>query len=357
MSKTTDNSELAGEITPSNSAVLDTTETKDEVAGGTEGSIEKGPEEVDEPKSLRFNMTITFLCIISLLASIDSVIVAVCLSAISADLKTTSVESFWVGTSFLLAQTVTIPIYGALSEIFGRKPAVLTAVSIFLLASILCATAKSGTWLVAARSLQGVGAGGMLSLVQVITSDITTMRERAKYQALSAFAWAIGVTAAVSPEVQCNIRIMLINIPLCVIPIVGLYWSLNLQIDTSSLKSKLARVDYVGLTLFSGASTAFLIGLTAGGTIHSWSSGRTIAPIVLGLALYAVFVIVEWKFSKAPMMPLRIFRDRTGNTGFLGAFFHGLILWCYIYYIVIFVCIPHLVACLNSSPSIIVSHG
>lgn len=127
-----------------------------------------------------------------------------------------------------------------------------------------------------------------------------------------------------------------INIPLCVIPIVGLYWSLHLQVDTSSLKSKLARVDYLGLILFSGASTAFLIGLTAGGTIHPWSSGRTIAPLVLGIVLYIIFVLVQWKVSKEPMMPLRIFRDRTADTGFLGAFFHGLIVWCYIYYVVIF---------------------
>lgn len=198
MSKPAETLDTGVEMTPSNSAVLDTEKEGRPASGAEEGITTAAPVEVDEPKSLRFKLTIVFLCIISLLASIDSVIVSVCLSAISADLQTTSVESFWVGTSFLLAQTVTIPIYGTLSEIFGRKYAVLTAMSIFLLASILCATAKSPVWLVAARSLQGVGAGGMLSLVQIITSDITTMRERAKYQALSAFAWAVGVTAAVS---------------------------------------------------------------------------------------------------------------------------------------------------------------
>jgi MFS family permease len=198
MSKPVDNSDMTtqgSEITASNSTTQDN--EKDLVPTPEAAATDSSPD--DEPKSLRFKCTIIFLCIISLLASIDSVIVAVCLSSISKDLNTTSVASFWVGTSFLLAQTITIPIYGTLSEIFGRKWAVLTAMAIFLLASILCATGTSVTWLVAARSLQGMGAGGTLSMVQIITSDITTMRERAKYQALSAFAWAVGVTAAVSP--------------------------------------------------------------------------------------------------------------------------------------------------------------
>ena len=127
-----------------------------------------------------------------------------------------------------------------------------------------------------------------------------------------------------------------INIPLCVIPILGLAWSLTLQVDKSSFSSKIARIDFIGLVLFSGASTSFLIGLTAGGTIHLWSSFRTILPLVFGILLYVAFVVVEWKVASDPMMPLRIFKDRTANTGFFGAYLHGLIVWCYIYYLPIF---------------------
>lgn len=153
--------------------------------------------EAPQAKSLRFKMTVLFLCVVAVLGAIDAVIVAACLPAIARDLYATSVETFWVGTSFLLGQTVTIPIFGAASEAFGRKWAIITAISIFLFGSVLCATAQQITWLIGARTVQGVGAGGSIQLVQVILSDITTMQERGLYIAMSAFAWAFGTIAGV----------------------------------------------------------------------------------------------------------------------------------------------------------------
>ncbi len=122
----------------------------------------------------------------------DAVIVGSCLAAIAKDLKSTSSGSFWVGTAFLLGQTITIPIFGTTSEIFGRKWPILIALSIFAFGSILCATAKSTAWLIGARAVQGIGAGGMIQLVQVILSDISTMSERGLYMALAALAWSLG---------------------------------------------------------------------------------------------------------------------------------------------------------------------
>jgi len=153
----------------------------------------QGEQETNKPKSLRFKLTVFFLCAVTVIGSMDAVIVAACLQAIAHDLQSTSVESFWVGTSFLLAQTVTIPIFGTTSEIFGRKWPILIAISIFTLGSILCATAETVTWLIGARVVQGVGAGGMIQLVQIILSDITTMSERGLYMALAAVAWSLGV--------------------------------------------------------------------------------------------------------------------------------------------------------------------
>lgn len=150
-------------------------------------------------KSTRFKFSVFFLCVVAALGAIDAVIVSACLAAIAKDLSGTTVETFWVGTSFLLSQTVMIPVFGTTSEIFGRRWAILTALSLFLLGSILCATAQTATWLIAARTLQGVGAGGTIQLVQVIMSDITTMEERGLYIAMSSLAWAFGTIAGVSP--------------------------------------------------------------------------------------------------------------------------------------------------------------
>lgn len=160
--------------------------------------------DVDVPKSARFHATIVFLCIASIVASMDSVIIGPCLSAIAADLHTTSLETFWIGTSYLLSCTVTIPIYGAMSNIFGRKPLMMIGLALFLFASILCSTAKNGAWLVGARTVQGMGGGALLNLVYVIISDITTMRERGKYLAFAALSWGLGVSGGVSLTLRCS---------------------------------------------------------------------------------------------------------------------------------------------------------
>jgi hypothetical protein len=159
---------------------------------------------VDPPKSVRFYATIVFLSMASCVASIDTVIIGPCLSAIAAELNTTSLETFWVGTSYLLACTVTIPIYGSMSNIFGRKSLMMIGLSLFLFASIMCSTAKNAPWLIGARTVQGIGGGALFNLVSVITSDITTMRERGKYLAFSAMAWGLGVSGGVSQPLLSN---------------------------------------------------------------------------------------------------------------------------------------------------------
>ena len=116
----------------------------------------------EKSKSLEFKLTVLFLCGLSAVAAMDTVIVGAALAAIASDLNTTSVEAFWVGTSYLLSQTVMIPVFGNVSEIFGRKWTMITAVAIFIFGSILCATAKWVGWLIAGRTVQGVGAGGIV---------------------------------------------------------------------------------------------------------------------------------------------------------------------------------------------------
>lgn len=106
----------------------------------------------------------------------------------------------------------------------------------------------------------------------------------------------------------------------------------------SSFNVKLARIDYTGIAIFTAATCAFLIGITTGGTVHPWSSASVLAPLIIGFVLYCVFIIVEWKLPKEPMIPLRVFNDRSAATaGFLTAFTHGLVLWCYTYYMIVFV--------------------
>ncbi|PKY07163.1 MFS general substrate transporter [Aspergillus campestris IBT 28561] len=218
--------------------------------------------EKPSPKSLRFELTVFFLALVAVVGSMDAVIVSSALAAIAHDPQSSSVESFWVGTAFLLAQTVTIPLHGTTSEIFGRKGPILIALSIFLFGSILCATAQTITWLIGARVVQGIGAGGMIQPVQH---------------------------------------------------------------DTSSFVQKLGMVDWAGLGVFTCASTLFLVWLTGGGVSHPWDSAAILAPLVLGALLFILFVFIQCRVSTRPMMPLRIFHDRSAIVGFVTSFLHGLV--------------------------------
>lgn len=318
----------------------------------TEPSLEKkvGSDveldvETPRPKSLKFKLTVLFLAVVTLIASMDAVIVGSCLVAIAEDLQSSSVESFWVGTSFLLAQTVTIPPYGTTSEIFGRKGPILIATAIFTFGSILCATAQNISWLIGARVVQGIGAGGMIQLVQVILSDISTMSERGLYMAIAALAWSLGTNMGIPMGGAIGSRttwrwIFYINIPTCVLCIAGLVYSLQLQQDTSSFMKKLGMLDWTGLGVFTCASTLFLVGLTSGGALHPWDSAAVLVPLILGAVLFMVFIVTQWRVSSNPMMPLRIFNDRSAITGFATSFLHGLVFWCVTYYMIIFVSLP-----------------
>lgn len=101
----------------------------------------------------------------------------------------------------------------------------------------------------------------------------------------------------------------------------------------------MARIDYIGMFIFVASTTLLLYGLTTGGTADPWKSASVLAPLIIGFAGLGVFVVVEWKVAKEPMVPIRIFSNRTANTGFFGAFIHGLVLWAFAYYMIIFVSI------------------
>lgn len=332
-----DNGEIVSELMPDTS-----TESSLDKKAGDDAELKTEPP---RSKSLKFKLTVFFLAVVTLIASMDAVIVGSCLAAIAKDLQSSSVESFWVGTSFLLAQTVTIPPYGTTSEIFGRKGPILIATAIFTVGSVLCATAQNVRWLIGARVVQGIGAGGMVQLVQVILSDISTMSERGLYMAIAALAWSLGTNMGIPLGGAIGSRttwrwVFYINIPTCVVCIVGLIYSLQLQQDISSFRKKLAKLDWTGLGVFTCASTLFLVGVTSGGTLHPWNSAAVLVPLILGSLVFGVFLFTQWRIASNPMMPLRIFNDRSAIVGFATSFLHGLVFWCVTYYMIIFVCLP-----------------
>ncbi|TVY19679.1 Efflux pump FUS6 [Lachnellula arida] len=298
----------------------------------------------ESKKPFKFKATVFMLCLISVVVAMDSVIVASTLPAITVALKGTSLKAFWVGTSYLLAQTLNKDVIARIAADTpnsGRKWVMIFATGLFLFGSILCGCAQNMNWLIAARVVQGFGGGGCLTLTTVIISDITTLRERPKFLAMGAFVWALGTNIGVPiggaiGEYSSWRWVFWINIPICVIGIAGLIYALHLHQEISSLRSKLARIDFLGMAVFIAATTLMLYGLTTGGTSDPWDSAKVLAPLIIGFFGLGVFFIIEWKISKEPMVPVRIFSNRSGNTGFFGAFIHGLVLWAFAYYLIIF---------------------
>lgn len=139
-----------------------------------------------------------------------------------------------------------------------------------------------------------------------------------------------------------TIRIFYINIPVVVIVIIGIWFFLTLRVDTTSIREKLKRVDFIGIAVFVLSCTSFLFGLTAGGVLFPWASANVIVPLVLGITGLVGFWAIENYLVKEPMMPMRVFKERTAFAGYVGTWAHGIILWSIIYYMLLWVHHPFL---------------
>jgi MFS family permease len=127
-----------------------------------------------------------------------------------------------------------------------------------------------------------------------------------------------------------------INLPICSICFLGLLWSMQQARSMNYQKKKFHQIDFIGMAVLTTSTISFLLGLTMGGTVFPWRSINILLPMILGSVGFVIFPLVE-KRQKAPMIPLRIFRNGTAAAGLFSTFAHGLILWCVAYYLIVFV--------------------
>jgi len=239
------------------------------------------------------------------LVAIDSTIIATAVPSIVADLGGFA-QFPWLFSIYLLAQAVSVPIYGKLADLFGRKPIMLFGIALFLIGSILCGVAWSMPALIAFRAIQGLGAGAVQPMSMTIAGDIYTLAERAKAQGYLASVWA--VSAVVGPTLGGLFSqylswrwIFVVNIPLCLLAAWMLIRSLREKVDRVPHK-----IDYFGsLTLTVGA-TLVILGLLEGGQAWAWNSATSIWILGTGLVLLVVFVLVERRVAE-PVLPLWVF--------------------------------------------------
>ncbi len=246
------------------------------------------------------------------LVAIDSTILATAVPAVVADLGGFA-QFPWLFSIYLLAQAVTVPIYGKLSDSHGRKPIMLLGVALFILGSLLCGLAWNMGSLIVFRAIQGLGAGAVQPTAMTIMGDIYTLAERAKVQGYLASVWAIS--AVVGPTLgglfvdYLNWRwIFFINLPLGA---VAAYFLITRYREDHPRTSH--RVDVAGSILLAISGTLLILGLLEGGVAWDWFSWASALVFGVGLIALVAFVFVERR-AQEPVLPGWIFTRRLLNT-------------------------------------------
>ena len=290
-------------------------------------------ERIDYSAVLPHNTKIVILAgvLLSLfLAALDQTIVSTALPAIVRDFNGIDLVS-WVSTGYLLASTAMVPIYGKLSDLYGRKIILLWGIVVFLIGSMLCGIAANMMQLIFYRVLQGIGAAALTSTAFAIPADLFAPSERPRYMGL--LGSVFGLSSVIGPFLGGFLTdrlswhwVFYVNLPLGLIAL-GFVWTKMPQL-ASGLK---ARIDWLGTILLILAVVPFMLGLTLDKTIHPWGS-----PLILGLFATAfvattLFLIVE-KRASSPIISFALFRNRTFAVGVIasvlnGAAFFGAILF------------------------------
>lgn len=253
------------------------------------------------------------------LAALDQTIVATAVRTIADDLQGLSLQA-WATTAYLVTATISTPLYGKLSDLYGRKPFFLTAISVFVIGSLACGFATSMYSLAAARALQGLGAGGLFSLALAILGDIVPPRERSRYQGY--FLAVFGTSSVLGPVVggflagQSEILgitgwrwVFLVNVPIGAVALLVVQKVLNVPHTRRE-----HRIDWPGgLALVAGLVPLLL--LAEQGREWGWASPLSLSLAATGLVGLVVFVLNERRYGDDALLPLHLFRGRTFGIG------------------------------------------
>jgi EmrB/QacA subfamily drug resistance transporter len=242
------------------------------------------------------------------LVAIDSTIIATAVPSIVSEVGGFA-QFPWLFSLYLLTQAVTVPVYGKLADIFGRKPVLLWGIGCFFVGSILCGAAWSMPALIAFRAVQGIGAGAVQPMSMTIVGDLYTIEERAKVQGYIASVW--GISAVVGPTLGGVFTeyvswrwIFFVNIPVCLLAAGVLHRKFAEQ-----LAHRRPPIDYRGAALLPAGCVLVILGVLEGGQAWDWSSSTSVAILVGGAALIALFLLVERRADE-PVLPLWVFTRR-----------------------------------------------
>ena len=261
------------------------------------------------------------LCIF--LSSLDQTVIIPAVPAMAADLNAFG-HLAWIVTAYLLTSTAATPIIGKLSDIWGRRALLIPSLIVFILASLACGFAQTLPQLIVARAVQGLGGAGLMSMAQASIADVVAPRERGRYQGYMASMWGVSSIAGpiVGGWVTDNLSwrwIFWANLPIGLVALVLCDRALRMI----RIQKRDVRIDFLGSALLIASVTSLLLMLSWGGVELPWDS----APVVtLGVVGVALMVALIWQERRAvdPILPPRLFANRTFLCGVLIAFFTSL---------------------------------
>ncbi|GAA5894341.1 hypothetical protein JCM6882_007636 [Rhodosporidiobolus microsporus] len=288
-----------------------------------------------EKKSLRFWLIFLALCCATFLSALDLTAVSTALPQIAADFE--SPDYSWVGSAYALTSTALIPWTGGLAAIFGRRPVMLAALVLFALGSALTGAAQSMAMVIGGRSVQGIGGGAILTMTEIVVTDLVPLAERGAYFGIIGAIWALA--SAIGPPIGGALAsanawrwLFYLNLPLTGLAMVLVLLFLNVKSPQTTMQEKLDQMDYANV-LFVASSTATILGLTWGGVTYPWSSFRVLVPLILGIVGMVAFLWIERTFVKHPTVPFDILSHRTSLLGYLTTFLHSVIVMAVVYFL------------------------
>jgi EmrB/QacA subfamily drug resistance transporter len=296
---------------------------------GVDANHKKADADVPDALSHREIVLILIgLMMAMFLAALDQTVVATAMRTIADDLSGFSLQA-WATTAFLITSTISTPLYGKLSDIYGRKPFILFAIGVFILGSALCGLSQSMYQLAAFRAIQGIGAGGLFSLALAIIGDIVPPRERAKYQGY--FLAVFGTSSVLGPllggffagaDTILGVAgwrwIFYINIPIAAAALIVVTRVLHLPHHRTD-----HRIDWPGAVALVITLVPLLIVAEQGRT-WGWGSARSLSCYVVGAIGLILFLVAEFRYGDEALLPMRLFKGRTFAIGSGSSFILGM---------------------------------
>ncbi|CEJ57279.1 hypothetical protein PMG11_05977 [Penicillium brasilianum] len=300
--------------------------------------LDRTPSQAARMGKKKIIVVMTALCLVLFLAALDMTIISTALPTIAADFGASESGFSWIASSYLLANAACIPLWGKISDIWGRKPIILLANTWFLVGSLICALAKNMAMILAGRAIQGVGGGGIIILANISVTDLFSMRDRPMYYGLFGATWAIAgalgpiIGGAFTTSVTWRWCFYL-NLPIGGFSLVILFFFLSIESPKTPFLAGLRSIDWAGTFLIIGGTLMFLFGLEFGGINYPWKSATVICLIIFGIVVWVLAMLSEWKLAKYPIIPPRLFNEWYNVLILMICYCHGFVFISGAYYL------------------------